>query len=1023
MDSHDIKSNELRRESKNLVEEGERLYSKKLYTKAVECFTKAADQGHTRAQCYLGYFYYVGHYVKQSYEKAVKWCTKSANQGHAVAQCLLGICFRRGHGVKQSYSEAVKWYTRAADQGDTRAQCELGICYRRGHGVNQSYKEAVKWYTKAADQGDGDAQYSLGWCYRRGRGVKQSYEEAVKWYTKAADQGHSRAQNSLGCCYRRGRGVKQSHEEAAKWFARAAYQGHASAQNNLGHCYELGSGVNQNHEEAVRWFAKAANQGHSRAQSDLERCYVRGHCANEEEESRARQVQNALITACSEGDLSIVERLVASKASLTHSNEEGHSGLLKAVMGGHVSVVNTLLTAKADANQKDRDGLAAIAHVVRALTPERKHVLDCILVHGFNVQVDQADKQFRTPLIVAAERHEVDMCRRLLEHKARVNCTDDEGNTPIIAAATYRLVGTDRENSLSTRIMCLDSTTTDGTTDSKSRDATDDAQKHSERKWRSRERQMESRVKFQLDTIRLLHQQKAVVNTANHDGLSPILLACSASNPSLIRLLICLKADPLARHFRSRKMGIDLWKMSASAQMKEMHRDIESLLSVAPSSERHVQQDQQQNQQQQLRKQSNSPLQNEAKAAGARTTGRMVNKKHASRTTTLDAIRAHRISYPELEIRSQIGIGAFGVVYMASWRNSPVAIKRLHQQHMKEKNLSEFLFEAEIMERVANHPRVVRFLGVCATPGQPLCIVTEFLPGGAVDKLLRSEKTLSLPLRMRWARDCASGVLHLHAERIIHRDIAARNLLVDKNMRVKVTDFGMSRIRGNSYNSNSKDVDTTKSTVGPVRWMAPEAIVHQHYSEKSDTYSFGVTLWELVTRGQPYKGYANLQVALRAYRLLSRQHEMSRGRRSASIAESNTGPNADAKKGAEGTTKDAESEDQKHVGWPELTIPELKISECTNPLIKSLFGECMATDAKSRPNFQAITQKLEVVLETLGRNEDSAKREGRATIPLPDDQSRQRLSGYDNGKFTDGEDFHDNQRPLEWVDDDKNSLS
>jgi serine/threonine protein kinase len=90
------------------------------------------------------------------------------------------------------------------------------------------------------------------------------------------------------------------------------------------------------------------------------------------------------------------------------------------------------------------------------------------------------------------------------------------------------------------------------------------------------------------------------------------------------------------------------------------------------------------------------------------------------------------------------------------------------------------------------------------------------------------------------AVDVSAAILHLHAENIIHRDIAARNVLVGKDYSVYVTDFGLSR-----RTSAAAQVATTNTTIGPIQHMSPEAILESEYSEKSDSFSFGVLLWEV----------------------------------------------------------------------------------------------------------------------------------------------------------------------------------
>jgi len=89
-------------------------------------------------------------------------------------------------------------------------------------------------------------------------------------------------------------------------------------------------------------------------------------------------------------------------------------------------------------------------------------------------------------------------------------------------------------------------------------------------------------------------------------------------------------------------------------------------------------------------------------------------------------------------------------------------------------------------------------------------------------------------------------MLHLHAEKIVHRDLAARNILLTSNYEPKVSDFGLSRIKQTEATSK------TASDVGPLKWMAPESINRKVYSFSSDVWSYGVTMWELVARSEPY---------------------------------------------------------------------------------------------------------------------------------------------------------------------------
>ncbi len=100
-------------------------------------------------------------------------------------------------------------------------------------------------------------------------------------------------------------------------------------------------------------------------------------------------------------------------------------------------------------------------------------------------------------------------------------------------------------------------------------------------------------------------------------------------------------------------------------------------------------------------------------------------------------------------------------------------------------------------------------------------------------------------------------MLHLHNNNIVHRDMAARNILLSEIGEPKISDFGMSRL------VTDDGGNTTKATVGPLKWMAPESIRNREYSKKSDMWSFGVTVWEIVTREEPYKGEDLMDLGLK----------------------------------------------------------------------------------------------------------------------------------------------------------------
>ncbi|MCX5632863.1 MAG: trypsin-like peptidase domain-containing protein [Phycisphaerae bacterium] len=231
------------------------------YNEAVKWFRKAAEQGFTEAQNYLGRMYYNGYGVQQDYNEAVNWVTKAATQGYAKAQYDLGLMCYEGKGIPQDYKDAVKWYTKAAEQGYAGAQLNLGLMYYFGDGVSRNYEDAAKWFTKAAMQGVPEAQFQLAVMHSEGKGVSEDYKTAAQWYTKAATQGIPEAQFNLGVIYCNGEGVGRNYKAASNWFLKAAAQGIVKAQLILGIMYREGEGVSKNYIESYKWFLIAETNG------------------------------------------------------------------------------------------------------------------------------------------------------------------------------------------------------------------------------------------------------------------------------------------------------------------------------------------------------------------------------------------------------------------------------------------------------------------------------------------------------------------------------------------------------------------------------------------------------------------------------------------------------------------------------------------------------------------------------------------------------------------------------------------
>jgi len=210
----------------------------------------------------------------------------------------------------------------------------------------------------------------------------------------------------------------------------------------------------------------------------------------------------------------------------------------------------------------------------------------------------------------------------------------------------------------------------------------------------------------------------------------------------------------------------------------------------------------------------------------------------------------------EFELKRNIGQGGFAEVFWSyqtsKGSNKVVAVKRLKSNHFTQYLFQFFKREVQILSQI-HHPALLPFVGLTITP--PFYIITEFMEGGCLFHRLHEKTPLRDPTKLTIiALGVAYGLQYLHSQRVIHRDLKSLNVLLDANDFPKVCDFGMSRVMPN-------DNSLMTGSVGTAQWMAPEIIKSEFYSEKSDVYSYGIMLWELITAEIPFKQMRDVQVS------------------------------------------------------------------------------------------------------------------------------------------------------------------
>jgi len=207
-----------------------------------------------------------------------------------------------------------------------------------------------------------------------------------------------------------------------------------------------------------------------------------------------------------------------------------------------------------------------------------------------------------------------------------------------------------------------------------------------------------------------------------------------------------------------------------------------------------------------------------------------------------------------LQFNEIVGKGSFGVVYKGLYHSKLVALKKINTDHMSAKDIEDFIKESEVMASLRPHPNVVHYVGITSSP---IVIVTEFCEKDSLLNYLKdTQNPLTIKLVKKFLLGTARGLLHLHEHKFIHRDVAARNVLLSGTFEPKVADFGLSR-----KIQADRDHHTTQSDLGPIKWMSPESLKKRYYSIYSDSWSFGVVIFEVLTRQEPFKGEFNMDVA------------------------------------------------------------------------------------------------------------------------------------------------------------------
>lgn len=212
-----------------------------------------------------------------------------------------------------------------------------------------------------------------------------------------------------------------------------------------------------------------------------------------------------------------------------------------------------------------------------------------------------------------------------------------------------------------------------------------------------------------------------------------------------------------------------------------------------------------------------------------------------------------RLNYDDLTLEQEVGNGVSAIVYFGHHKKTgkQVAVKKLNFKKLSGGKLLTFQREITILA-LAQHPTILSFIGATDTP--PFCIVTEWMPNNSLYHDIHKYHRLDATMKTIAMFDIARGMQFLHSRNIIHRDLKTLNVLIDKDLYIRICDFGFSR------QQKAKNDVMTKN-IGTPHWMAPELLDGQSpYDNKVDVYAYAIVFWELLSGKLPYQGLNPTQV-------------------------------------------------------------------------------------------------------------------------------------------------------------------
>ena len=207
---------------------------------------------------------------------------------------------------------------------------------------------------------------------------------------------------------------------------------------------------------------------------------------------------------------------------------------------------------------------------------------------------------------------------------------------------------------------------------------------------------------------------------------------------------------------------------------------------------------------------------------------------------------------------SKLGSGGMSTVYLAQDEvlDRPVAVKLLHREISEEADqLERFRREARAAARLS-HPNLVGVIDAGEDEGRPY-IVFEYVEGDTLKKRIEDQEEMPIDEAIAYAIEIGRGLIAAHSRKLVHRDVKPQNVLIDRDGRAKVTDFGIAR------SLEGKGMTATGRVLGTTDYVAPEQAMGEDADERSDVYSLGIVLYEMLVGDVPFQAETQVGVAMK----------------------------------------------------------------------------------------------------------------------------------------------------------------